>query len=186
MIPSLQSSDESHDKFTPQSTFELSPGSSPQRKMMYVRSQSQPVTPENKHTAPVQVSPSRTLNQETSSSSSDESQRQIAARSLRDTLNGLIVFIDARCLLVKIHADLCYWLSNQEVVPLGSSSSAEGGRGGNKWATLAEQCRSILLKLSFWTFNKDSMVQLALSKLETETKALELALLSVYHLMECE
>jgi hypothetical protein len=51
---------------------------------------------------------------------------------------------------------------------------------------LAEQCRSTMLKTSFWTFNNDSMVQLALTKLETETKALELALLSVYHLMECE
>eukprot|EP00985_Skeletonema_marinoi_P035192 scaffold45929_cov117-Skeletonema_marinoi.AAC.1 len=43
-----------------------------------------------------------------------------------------------------------------------------------------------MLKTSFWTFNNDSMVQLALTKLETETKALELALLSVYHLMECD
>eukprot|EP00986_Skeletonema_menzelii_P013784 scaffold8400_cov135-Skeletonema_menzelii.AAC.2 len=178
---SVTSNNDAMMEFTPQSTFELSPGSSPQR---YARSKSQPVTPENKRTTdppPVQLSPLRNLNQEASSSSSDESQRQIAARSLRDTLNALIAFIDARCVLVKIHADLCCW-SN---VPL-SSSTAEGGRGGNKWAMLAEQCRSILLKISFWTFNKDSMVQLALSKLETETKALELALLSVYHLMECE
>eukprot|EP00985_Skeletonema_marinoi_P014439 scaffold7319_cov73-Skeletonema_marinoi.AAC.1 len=89
-------------EFTPQSTFELSPRSSPQK--MYGRSKSQPLTPENNRS--VQFSPSRNLNQE---ASSDESQRQIAARSLRNTLNALIAFIDARCVLVKIHADLCCW-----------------------------------------------------------------------------
>lgn len=157
---------------TPQST--PSPRSSPNK--AYGRSQSQPMTLEN--IRKLQLSPSGNLNQE--ATSSDESQRQIAARSLRNTLNALIVFIDARCVLVKIHADLCCWQHVQ-------LSTLEGGiRGGNKWAMLADQCRSLLLKISFLACNKDSMVQLALSKLETETKALELALLSVYHMMECE
>jgi len=169
---SVNSNNDSMTEFTPQSTFELSPRSSPQK--MYGRSKSQPLTPENNRS--VQFSPSRNLNQE---ASSDESQRQIAARSLRNTLNALIAFIDARCVLVKIHADLCCW-------PNAPFGTAEGSRGGNKWAMLAEQCRSTMLKTSFWTFNNDSMVQLALTKLETETKALELALLSVYHLMECD
>ena len=150
--------------FTPKSTFELSPESSPQK--VYGRSQSQPSTPENNHT--VLSSPTK--------KSSDE--RQIAARSLRSTLNALNAFIDARCVLVKIHADLCCWSSTP-------FSTSESSRSGNKWASLAEQCRSTMAKLSFWTFHdKDSMLQLALSKLETETKALELALLSVHHMME--
>ena len=173
---SVNSNNDSISEFTSQSTtFDLSPGSSPQK--AYGRSQSQPMTPENNRTFLLSPLRNNNLNQE---ASADESQRQIAARSLRNTLNALIVFIDARCVLVKIHADLCCW-------PNQLSAVEGGGRGGNnKWAMLAEQCRSIMLKISFWTFNKDSMVQPALSKLEIETKALELALLSVYHLMECE
>jgi hypothetical protein len=169
------SNNNSMNEVTPQSTFEYTPQASPEK--MYGRSKSQPSTPErNIH---VQFSPSKNVDREVPS---DESQRFIAARSLRNTLDSLIAFIDARCVLVKIHADLCCW-SNATT----TCSTAEGCRvGGNKWEMLAEQCRSTLLKIAFWSANKDSMVQLALSKLETETRALELALLSVYHLMEYE
>ena len=159
---------------TMKSTLELTPQSSPQK--IYGRSQSQPSTPEKNST--VQFSPSKNMDQE--EPSCQQSQRQIAARSLRNTLDSLTAFIDARCVLVKIHADLCC-LSNKAQL-----STSEGSRSGNKWALLAEQCRSTMAKMSLLSANQDSMMQIALSKLETETKALELALLSVYHLMECE
>jgi hypothetical protein len=140
-------------------TFEFTPQSS----------KSQPSTPESNTGA---------LGQDET-----EVERQIAARSLRHTLDALIAFIDARCVLVKIHAELCCycWFDSTP------ANAVEVGSGGNKkWTTLAEECRSMRVKMSFWTAREDSMVQRALLKLETEMKALELALLSVYHMMECE
>lgn len=169
-------------EFTPQSTFEFTPQSPPQKKYReYGRSQSQPSTPEKNNNDAVQFStdssPSR---RNTALNHDDETEigRQIAAKSLRNTLDALIVFVDARCVLVKIHADLCCWYAYQQSPPDGAS--------GNKWTTLAEQCRLMMMKLSFWTANRGTMVQAALLKLEIELKALQLVLLSVYHLMECE
>ncbi|KAL7458474.1 hypothetical protein ACHAWC_010060 [Mediolabrus comicus] len=167
-------------EFTPQSTFEFTPQSSPQKKYReYGRSQSQPSTPEKNNDA-VQFntnsSPSR---RNTALNHDDETEigRQIAAKSLRNTLDALIAYVDARCVLVKIHADLCCWYA---------VATPPDGTSGNKWATLAEQCRLMMAKLSFWTAGRGTMVQAALLKLEIEFKVLHLALLSVYHMMECE
>ena len=167
-------------EFTPHSTFEFTPQSSPQKKYReYGRSQSQPSTPEKNNDAVQFGADSSPSRRSTALNHDDETEigRQIAAKSLRNTLDALIAFVDARCVLVKIHADLCCWYAVAAPSPDGVS--------GNKWTTLAEQCRLVLAKLSFWT-GRGTMVQAALLKLEIELKALQLALLSVYHMMECE
>lgn len=168
-------------EFTPQSTFEFTPQSSPQKKYReYGRSQSQPSTPEKNNDAVQFSADSSPSRRSTALNHDDETEigRQIAAKSLRNTLDALIAFVDARCVLVKIHADLCCWYAAAAAPPDGVS--------GNKWTTLAEQCRLTMAKLSFWTASRGTMVQAALLKLEIELKALQLALLSVYHMMECE
>jgi hypothetical protein len=168
-------------EFTPQSTFEFTPQSSPQKKYReYGRSQSQPSTPDKNNDAVQFGADSSPSRRNTALNHDDETEigRQIAAKSLRNTLDALIAYVDARCVLVKIHADLCCWYAVAASSPVGAS--------GNKWAALAEQCSLMMAKLSFWTAGSGTMVQAALLKLEIELKTLQLALLSVYHLMECE
>ena len=128
-----------------------------------------------------------------------EKLREIAAISLRQTLDALIAYIDARCILVRIHAELCCAPKGPANSPFSISPSAcmspssrnsfsdDTDHGvSKKWMMLAMQCRSILDKAPSWKMTEESMTKSAMDRLLKETKVLELALISVYNLMECK
>jgi hypothetical protein len=114
-------------------------------------------------------------------------QRELAATSLRSTLDALISFIEARVVLIRIHADLCFFqappsphLLNDEVGnngPCGQSTT----RDTSKWTALAQQCRSIDDPLSAFVANAEEVCapQRAVSNIRKELKCLELMLISI-------
>lgn len=120
--------------------------------------------------------------------------REFAAISLRNTLDALICFIDARCVMTRIHADLCWsmpqnHISNTETEDSCFSSQQNNqsisGARGRKWDKLAEQCQSVLDPVSCWAKEDDHMSRLAVLNVEKELKALQLALSSAHYLFEC-
>jgi hypothetical protein len=80
--------------------------------------------------------------------------RRMAAISLRDTLSNLISFIDTRCTLISIHAEICS----------GCSSAS--------WDGLSKQCESI------------SSCSPVMDRVEKEAKALKLMLDVVKYMEE--
>ena len=64
--------------------------------------------------------------------------RQSAALSLRNTLDALTNFIDARCVLITIHAQLC------------CQSTTSCGYGRIKLNSLTEQCRLARVAITLW------------------------------------
>jgi hypothetical protein len=113
--------------------------------------------------------------------------REYAAISLRKTLDALISFIDARCVLIRIHADL--YCSPAEV-GVGSSSPNKNNQHslesrGRKWMALADQCQ-ITDTVSAWAKEEDCMLKGAVSIIEQELRALERILICIQYLLECE
>ena len=83
--------------------------------------------------------------------------RHLAAVSLRDTLGNLISFIEARCVLINVHAEMASW---------GLSENASNG----SWNDLAERCEKIPITCRLMV------------KIEYETKALKMVLEVVNYL----
>ena len=113
--------------------------------------------------------------------------RERAATSLRRTLDALISFANARCVLVSVHAELC-----SSLPPLLASGGRDPGDGHyiqgkkvrrRKWLILAEQCRNGRGPISAWAKEEDCWC--AISDIENEMKAMELALTSIHYLHEC-
>mmetsp|Transcript_34965 Transcript_34965/g.73761 ORF Transcript_34965/g.73761 Transcript_34965/m.73761 type:complete len:1197 (+) Transcript_34965:51-3641(+) len=140
-------------------------------------------------------------------------QREIAAISLRSTLDALISFIDARCVLIRIHAELCCAPLPPPIPSLGLSGgdrSMGGGKGkgnnnnnsnksqknnsfsgiggrnnsGSKWMAFADQCRTVMDPVSAWAKEEEQCWR-AVSNVEKELKAMELALTSIHYLYDC-
>ena len=128
--------------------------------------------------------------------------RELAAISFRETLDALIGFIDARCVLIRIHAVLCF---QQKSLSHCISTTGEVGEDGSpmimnnqisdagrerrrKWSALAEQCQNALHPLSTLVTKDDDrcIPKLAVSNIEHEVKCLELVLTSIDRLLECE
>ena len=99
-------------------------------------------------------------------------QRQSAALSLRNTLDALTNFIDARCVLITIHAQLC------------CQSTTSCGYGRIKWNSLTEQCRLARVPITLWA--KEACISKStIVNIERELKSLELVLTSIESLLEC-
>jgi len=124
--------------------------------------------------------------------------REFAAISLRNTLDALISFIDARCVLIRIHAELCCQSSQPFLLPPVEASDGGGarvsqkngrfsdkGHGGGKWVALSDQCRSVMKPVSAWAGEGGCTAKRAAADVERELKALDLLLISINHLFEC-
>ena len=127
--------------------------------------------------------------------------RELAAISFRETLDALIRFIDARCVLIRTHAVLC---SQQKLSPLCIPATGEikdvhsqsihtnqvsdAGREKHKWSVLAEQCRHVVHPLTVLGAMDDDrcIPKRAVSNIEKEVRCLELALTSIHTLLEFE
>ena len=57
-------------------------------------------------------------------------ERRLAALSLRDTLSNLMSFIDARCALINIHAEICHRTLSSDLL-------------GGSWVALAKKCETV-------------------------------------------
>jgi hypothetical protein len=84
-------------------------------------------------------------------------ERRIAALSLRDTLSNLISFIDSRCSLIKIHAEMC-----------------SRNQPASIWSTVAKRCEEV------------SVPSRSMARCEKEAKALKLVLDIVHHMQSFE
>lgn len=78
----------------------------------------------------------------------DANERRTAALSLRDTLGNLISFIDARCSLIDIHAEMC-----------------SRNQSANSWIDVAKKCEDVSVSSQF-----------QLARCNKEAKALKLVL----------
>mmetsp|Transcript_2415 Transcript_2415/g.4558 ORF Transcript_2415/g.4558 Transcript_2415/m.4558 type:complete len:877 (+) Transcript_2415:785-3415(+) len=125
---------------------------------------------------------------------SPQRSRLHAAMSLRQTINALIAFIDSRCTLILIHAELCHGtrISSRHNSLTNSLTGLTLGQSGvgldhmehSNWTSLATRCRSIATNLSPWS--EQAVLTKSLNdKLIGESKALDAALVSVNHLAEC-
>jgi len=110
-----------------------------------------PTSPLNKNTSPVKQ----------------------AAVELRNKLDALICFIDARCALIQIHAELC--------CPLGSNLSIKVG--SNKWMVFAEQCHLAMIPIK--AKEEESCTKSVMLNTDKELRALELFLASIDSLLQC-
>lgn len=99
--------------------------------------------------------------------------RERAALSLRQTLDAIIEFTDARCVLIRLHAELC-------------TMSSQNNDTGKRCAVLSEQCNSVRSSIPDWASLDESMVKLLLARLEREVKAMELALITVKQMSDCK
>jgi hypothetical protein len=99
--------------------------------------------------------------------------RERAALSLRQTLDAIIEFTDARCVLIRLHAELC-------------TMSSQNNETGKRCAVLSEQCNSVRSSIPDWASLDESMVKLLLARLEREVKAMELALITVKQMSDCK
>ncbi|KAL3770207.1 hypothetical protein ACHAWU_009147 [Discostella pseudostelligera] len=155
--------------------------------------------------APLSSSPSELQGDISKARSADmnyNERRELAAISFRETLDALIGFIDARCVLIRIHAVLCF---QQKSLSHCISTTGEVGEDGSpmimnnqisdagrerrrKWSALAEQCQNALHPLSTLVTKDDDrcIPKLAVSNIEHEVKCLELVLTSIDRLLECE
>jgi len=107
----------------------------------------------------------------TSSPNKNTSPIKQAAVELRNKLDAIICFIDARCTLIQVHAELC--------CPLGSNISIKVG--SNKWKALAEQCHLAMIPIKEEELcTKDIMLNT-----DKELRALELFLASIDSLLQC-
>ncbi|KAL7545094.1 hypothetical protein ACHAWF_008532, partial [Thalassiosira exigua] len=147
---------------------------------------------------------------------SPHERREMAAISLRDALDALIAFIDGRCVLVRIHAELCRPSSLSQPPPppssigalspsLASSAGAlspplasSTGVGGNsnsspqtalrsnKWTALAEQCRCVSVPVTAWAKEEGCATRISVANIQNELKALELMMMAMHYLFECD
>jgi len=116
----------------------------------------------------------RSSDEITSSPNKNTSPVKQAAVELRNKLDALICFIDARCALIQIHAELC--------CPLGSNISIKVG--SNKWKTLAEQCHLAMIPIKAKE-EEESCTKTVMLNTDKELRALELFLASIDSLLQC-
>ena len=119
------------------------------------------------------IGKSSTATSPTSSPNKNTSPIKQAAVELRDKLDALICFIDARCALIQVHAELC--------CPLGSNLSIKVG--SNKWMALAEQCHLAMIPIK--AKEEDPCTKRIMLNTDKELRALELFLASVDSLLQC-
>ena len=100
---------------------------------------------------------SKSVDESNSKNTDSIDARRVAALSLRDKLSNLISFIEARCVLIKAHADLCTW----DTSPDSFSTTA---------VAVAKRCESILLTSPLT------------ATIQREAKALNLALTVITHI----
>ena len=109
----------------------------------------------------------------TSSPNKNTSPIKQAAVELRNKLDALICFVDARCTLIQVHAELC--------CPLGSNISIKVG--SNKWMALAEQCHLAMIPIK--AKEEESCTSSIMLNTYKELRALELFLASIDSLLQC-
>jgi len=109
----------------------------------------------------------------TSSPNKNTSPIKQAAVELRNKLDTIICFIDARCTLIQVHAELC--------CPLGSNIPIKVG--SNKWVALAEQCHLAMIPIK--AKEVESCTKSVMLNTDKELRALELFLASIDSLLQC-
>lgn len=112
----------------------------------------------------------------TSSPNKNTSPIKQAAVELRNKLDALICFVDARCTLIQVHAEL--------FCPLGSNLSIKAG--SNKWKVFAEQCHLAMIPIKAKEEEEEeSCTSSIMLNTDKELRALELFLSSIDSLLQC-
>ncbi len=159
-----------------------------------MRSKSLTLTPPS--SSPTEKQDSPTTSKDRSADMICNDRRELAAISFRETLDALVRFIDARCVLIRIHAVLC---CQQKLLQQCNSTSGEEGdkhfqtmhntdRDMKKCSTLAEQCQHVINPLTILRNNDDDrcIPKCAVSNIEREVRCLKLVLTSIDGLRRCE
>jgi len=119
------------------------------------------------------IGKSSTATSPSSSPNKNTSPIKQAAVELRNKLDALSCFVDARCALIQIHAELC--------CPLGSNLSIKVG--SNKWKTLSGQCHLAMIPIK--AKEVESCTKSVMLNTDKELRALELFLASIDSLLQC-
>jgi hypothetical protein len=121
-------------------------------------------------------------------------QRELAAASLRTTLDALISFIEARVVLIRIHAELCFFQAPSSPHLLNDEGCINGlcgqstTRDTSKWTALAQQCHTLYDPVSAFAANAEEVCapQRAVSNIRKELKCLELMLICIGYMVANE